>query len=180
LYQHHFLLFHVLYGLQEEFYQNAFYLHIHFMRTMLLPYPAPGTCRFFNEDLMQFCQAACRNSESYCRFHARQVGDFALDALSLKYFYADARNFFRLDEETAAAFLEGTWEILMQYDRYRQSFKTLGIAETTDLIRIKKTFKRLAKQYHPDRGASSCKQFVEINNAYQFLVRVIPGMKSQK
>ena len=180
LYQHHFLLFHVLYRLQEEFYQEDQYLYIHFMRTMLLSYPAPGKCRFFNEDLVQFCQAACRDGESYCRFHAQQVGDATLDELSLKYFYADAQNFYRLDEDTAVAFLEGTWEILTHYPQYQQCFKTLGITETTDLTRIKKTFKRLAKQYHPDRGASSYEKFVEMNNAYQFLLRVIPGMKSQK
>lgn len=180
LYQHHFLLFHVLYDLQEEFYKDNLYLYIHFMRTMLLAYPAPGKCRFFNEDLVQFCQAACQTGESYCRFHARQVGDTALDELSLKYFYVDGQNFYRLDEETAAAFLEGTWEILIHYTQYQQCFKTLGIAETTDLRLIKKTFKQLAKQYHPDRGGSSCEKFVEMNNAYQFLLRVIPGMKSQK
>lgn len=180
LYQHHFVLFHVLYQLQNEWYQEQQYLYIHFMRTMLLPYPGPDQCRFFNEDLVQFCRAACHSGESYCRFHAQQVGDAALDELSLKYFYADVRNFYRFDEETATAFIEGTWELLAHYERYQQCFQILHIPETTDLASIKKTFKRLAKQYHPDRGASSHEKFVEINNAYQFLLRVIPGLKAQK
>jgi len=180
LYQHHFVLFHVLYQLQDEWYQEGQYLHIHFMRTMLLPYPEPEQCRFFNDDLVQFCRAACHAGENYCRFHARYVGEAALDELSLKYFYADVRNFSRLDEETATAFMQGTWEIFTHYDRYQQCFQSLHIPETTDIASIKKTFKRLAKQYHPDRGASSHEKFVEINNAYQFLLRVIPGMKTQK
>lgn len=180
LYQHHFLLFHVLYQLQDQFYKENQYLYVHFMRTMLLPYPNPGQCRFFNEDLVSFCQTACLSGSAYCLFHAKQLGDTALDELSLKYFYADARNFERFDEDTAAAFIEGTWEILAHYEKYQQCFQILDIPETTDLISIKKTFKRLAKQYHPDRGAGSHEKFVEINNAYQFLLHVVPGMKTQK
>lgn len=180
LFHHHFLLFHVLYELQEMFYREDRYLFIHFMRTMLLPYPAAGHCRYFHEQLVGFCGAVCAENDSYCAYHAALVGEAALEELSLKYFYADPRNFSKLDEETAEAFLNGTWEILTHYDTYQQAFRTLGLSETSDIGVIKKTFKRLAKEYHPDFGLESHDQFVEINNAYQFLLRVIPGMASRK
>ena len=180
LYQNHFLLFHLLYKLQDEFYQEGKYLFIHFMRTILLPFPAAGTCRFFHEDLAVFCQAPCADEKDYCPFHLQHLGDTALEGLSLKYFYADKTNFYKLDEKTAVAFINGTWDILTHYDTYQHCFAVLGLPETSDLSLIKKKFKRLARQYHPDFGALSHEKFTEINNAYQFLLRVIPSIKSWK
>ncbi|MBD3306295.1 DnaJ domain-containing protein [candidate division KSB3 bacterium] len=179
LYQHHFVLFHLLYHLQEEFAQEQQYLFIHFMRTIVRPYPDPGRCRFFDESLALFCRAACVPGDAYCPFHVRQIDDTALDELSLRYFYADPENFYKLDEDTAAAVINGTWELLTHYDTYQQSLAVLGLADTIDLGRLKKRFKRLAKQYHPDRGAASHEKFSEINNAYQFLVRVIPNLQGK-
>jgi hypothetical protein len=172
LYQNHFLLFHVLYRLQETFYQEGKYLFIHFMRTMVVPYPEERCCRFYEELLGRFCQAACPPEQQYCEFHANQLGDTALDELSLRYFYLDQENFYTLDEKMATAFIDGTWEILAHYDEYQKSFKILGLPETADLPMIKKRFRKLAKEFHPDRGAQSNHQFHEINNAYQLLIRI--------
>lgn len=178
LYQNHFLLFHVLYQLQDDFAQEGKYLFIHFMRTMPVPYPEKGACRFFDERLVLFCHAPCAPGKSYCAFHLKQIGETSLEELSLKSFYADKTNFYSLDEETAVAFINGTWEILIHYETYQNCFRVLGLSETSDITLIKKTFKRLARQYHPDRGAQSHEKFSEINTAYQFLMRVIPRLKS--
>jgi hypothetical protein len=45
----------------------------------------------------------------------------------------------------------------------QEEFKTL------DKRRLKKIYRKLAREHHPDRGGSH-RQFVEINNAYQILV----------
>lgn len=172
LYQNHFLLFHVLYRLQDVFYQEGKYLFIHFMRTMLVPYPEDGYCRFYEEHLGRFCRTMCPAGQSYCQFHANQVGDTALEELSLRYFYLDKENYYKLDEDTATAFINGTWEILTHYDNYTKSFQVLGLPETADLRMIKKRFRELAKKYHPDRGAQSDHKFHEINNAYQLLMHI--------
>ncbi|NJL59609.1 MAG: hypothetical protein HC887_08170, partial [Desulfobacteraceae bacterium] len=66
LYQAHFLLFHLLYRFQDEFYQQNQYLFVHFMRTFLIPYPRDGLCRFYEEHSGQFCSAPCSISENYC------------------------------------------------------------------------------------------------------------------
>lgn len=172
LYQNHFLLFHLLYRLQDEFYKEGKYLFVHFMRTAVVPYPEKGQCRFFEETLAQFCKTECHPDQSYCDFHANMLGDTALEERSIKYFYLDEQNFYKLDEDTAKAFIDGTWEILTHYEEYKKSFEILGISETSDLTVIKKRFRHLAKQYHPDRGAQSHKKFQEINNAYQFLLQI--------
>lgn len=176
LYQSHFLLFHVLYHLQDEFYRENHYLFIHFMRTVLVAYPEAGHCRFFEELLGRFCEAAC-SPDDYCEFHRAQIRETALDELSLRYFYLDSRNFYKLDEHTATAFINGTWEILTHYENYRQSFTILGLPESADLKMIKKRFRELAKLHHPDLGATSNDTFHEINNAYQLLLH-IHGMMS--
>lgn len=177
LYQHHFLLFHVLYRLQNDFYRENRYLHIHFMRTRLAPYPDAGFCRFFDDLLGAFCAAACADGGDYCEFHRERVGDSALDDLSLRYFYLDARNFDSLDERTATAFVNGTWELLAHYDDYRRSLKILDLPESADIAMIKKRFKTLAKQHHPDAGAASNDAFYDINNAYQLLLHLRATMQ---
>lgn len=180
LYQNHFLLFHVLYQLQDNFSRKGKYLFIHFMRTMVIPYPKSGKCRFFNEHLGLFCNTPCDAGKHSCALHLQQIGETALEELSIKHFYADKTNFYKLDEETAVAFINGTWEIITHYETYQNCFHVLGISETSDITLIKKAFKQLAKQYHPDRGAQSHEKFSEINNAYQFLLRVIPRLKEGK
>ncbi len=172
LYQSHFLLFHVLYRLQDEFYQERQYLFIHFMRTMLAAYPETGRCRFFEELLGRFCESDCAHDADYCAHHRAQIGDTALEDLSLRYFYLDIRNFYKLNERTATAFVNGTWEILTHYEDYRRSFRILDLPESADMPMIKKRFRKLAKQYHPDAGAASNERFHDINNAYQLLLHI--------
>src|SRR5260370_15821462 len=51
-------------------------------------------------------------------------------------------------------------------------YKTLGVAETADDVTIKKAYRKLAKQYHPDVTGDDKKKterFKEINEAYAVL-----------
>jgi DnaJ-domain-containing protein 1 len=89
----------------------------------------------------------------------------------------DSGNFYKLDERTATAFVNGTWEILAHYEDYRRSFNVLDLPESADLPMIKKRFRQLAKRYHPDRGVTSNEKFHEINNAYQLLLHIYGMMK---
>jgi len=179
LYQNHFLLFHVLYRLQDEFYRAGQYLFVHFMRTQVVPYPEEGLCRFFDDAWGRFCATPCQSEPLYCDFHRNMIGETALDELSVKHFYLDAQNFYKLDADTAQAFIQGTWELLTHYEAYQRSFDILGIPETSNLNVIKRRFKHLAKQYHPDRGAQSAEKFHEINNAYQLIVRIFPSIPTK-
>lgn len=48
-------------------------------------------------------------------------------------------------------------------------YDILGITSTADTEEIKRSFRSLAKQVHPDMPGGSCKQFEKIRLAYEFL-----------
>lgn len=57
----------------------------------------------------------------------------------------------------------------MQYQDY---YKTLGVSETATEADVKKAFRKLAKQYHPDMHPNDKKaeeQFKKVNEAYEVL-----------
>lgn len=174
LYQHHFILFHCLYRLQAAFYEENRYLHVHFMRTFLLDYPAAGRCRHYDPWAGRFCSAPRGEDPDYCDRHFDQMGKSAVERLSTRYFYLDAENFDRFDAATAEEFVSGAWDLLTHYDAFRESLRVLDLPEAADLAMVKRKFRHLAMRHHPDRGARSAERFNEINRAYRLLVRVMP------
>ncbi|HNV71335.1 MAG TPA: J domain-containing protein [Candidatus Ozemobacteraceae bacterium] len=177
LYRHHFALFHVLYDLQDQFRDEGSHLHVHFMRTSLVPFPPDGCCRHFEGSLGRFCGVPVTASATICDTHAGLFGEKQLDALSDRYFYADARNFEALAEEQAEAFLQGTWEVLGSHDRLRKAFDTLGLAPTCERKVIRNRFAALARECHPDAGAGSAARFCEINAAYRLVLRLLDAFE---
>ena len=176
LYQHHFLLFHMLYVLQNEFRQEGRYLHIHFMRTMLLSYPCADECRHYLADPGVFCKEPVIAGRELCHHHLEIVGEHALEHLSERWFYLDESNFFSFDAESAEAFINGAWQLLKNSGEFDQSLAALELPRSPTLPMVRQAFRRLAKKFHPDVGGDDKDKFFRINRAYRFLMQVLPSM----
>ncbi len=53
----------------------------------------------------------------------------------------------------------------------RDPYSVLGVSKTASLAEIKKAFRKLAKQYHPDQNkdAKAAAKFAEVNSAYEIV-----------
>ena len=156
------------------FFENGRYLHVHFSSTIIKDIPDNGLCRHFEDNLLKFCCQQTENSAPYCEFHRKLKGESSLEELSIKFFYLDISNFSKLDDSTAEAFISGTWELMSNYEDYKNSFKVLDLPETSDTGLIKRKFKQLAKLHHPDTDNGSREDFMKINSAYRLLMRLVP------
>jgi DnaJ-class molecular chaperone len=54
-------------------------------------------------------------------------------------------------------------------EKEKDYYKILGVPENASQEEIKKAYRKLAHQYHPDRKGGSEEKFKEINEAYQVL-----------
>lgn len=52
---------------------------------------------------------------------------------------------------------------------HREAFEVLGLPESSSKDEIKKTYRKLAGKYHPDKSDGDAERFKKINEAYQFL-----------
>lgn len=65
----------------------------------------------------------------------------------------------------------------MQPDEFKQAIKTLGLIKRMSKEDIKKRYKELSKQFHPDTPNGSEEKFQEINEAYQILMYYIDNYR---
>lgn len=53
----------------------------------------------------------------------------------------------------------------------KDPYETLGISSNASKEEIKKVYRRLAHQYHPDKNNGDDRKFKEINEAYHLLAQ---------
>lgn len=176
LFQSHFALFHKLYLMQNELFDQNLYLHIHFMRTVVRSFPEPGCCREFLEENSEFCGAECCEESTRCRFHFSPEDQNALDRLSEKYFYLEKNNFKSLTAETADKFINGAWQLLQNHDDYRKCLAVMGLPEGVTVDLLKKRFRYLARTMHPDLVGCHNNEFAQINAAYRKLLAYLGAL----
>jgi len=173
LYQLHFVLFYKLHTLQKDYADLGYYLHIHFMRTFLLPYPREGLCRHYAPE-GYFCGTETKGY--YCDFHRKPEEEKALESVSSRYFYLDRENYHSISADQAEKFIRGTWELMNSWDKVEEAKKVLGLPGNFDGKILHDKFKKLAKKFHPDRGGilrtGTEEEFIKINSAYCFLKKI--------
>lgn len=122
LFQHHFILMHVLYRLQDEWYQ------------------AGDGVLDINALNIQFHPLRDRGGQH-----------LSVD-LSLKDYYLDWRNLTQESPESVQSLIDGFWKRLLGEQKSPAALRELGLDENADQATIKSRYRQLASEHHPDKG----------------------------
>ena len=139
LFKLNWLLMNGLFGLQDEFLHQGYYLHIHTLDIYLEPLH--------------------KNTGSI------QQG---LAGTPLKNYYLDWQQFSATTKEQVEALLEGRWEKSLSSACEQKALTALKLEAGVTFRDIKVRFRQLAAANHPDRGGDAS-QFIAIREAYQLL-----------
>ena len=180
LYKSHFQLFHSLYTLKPILAEKGYYLHIHFMRIGVVPFPSKDKCRYFDEVKLIFCENIAVEPISdwqkgyFCQEHNILQNPQSLDIIDSKeYFYLDKSNLDFFSEEILENWLSGMNIALKDNDYFSVALSLLHLENSFDIDSLKAQYRALAKKHHPDLSKESHDKFLEINRAYQFLLKCI-------
>ena len=140
LYRCHFLVFNGLYRLQLQTHVHKNYqLMISPLRIEVLPYDEwDGDSTNINQH----------------------------DALS--HFYLDYQHVAQMDEQDVNQLLDQFWLHYFSDDKKAAALNTLALTEPVDFKAIKKQYRRLVMQHHPDRGGNA-DLLIEVHQAMRCL-----------
>lgn len=122
LFQHHFILMHVLYLLQDEWHRAGDgVLEINALRIV-------------------------------ARRLLNQGGRSPSVNTSLRDYYLDWRNLTRENPESVQSLIDGFWKRLLGEQKSPDALAELGLDDSADTARIKSRYRQLASEHHPDKG----------------------------
>lgn len=127
LFRVHFLLFNALYRLQKQLAGNGEWLRIHCLDIGL--------------------------SDLSCTPCAG--GTALTDGDPLREYYLDLTNLDRMDAATLEAMLSGFWRQFSNTDRRLKALEVLGLEEPATSDLVKRRYRQLAQQHHPDKGGDT-------------------------
>ncbi|PTY36485.1 hypothetical protein BGP77_04075 [Saccharospirillum sp. MSK14-1] len=122
LFQHHFILMHVLYRLQDQWWQsNRCLLDIGPLRIAIRPIGDGAS---------------------------QQLSSTA----SLRDYYLNGNNLTRETSATVQDLLDGFWKRLLSEEQRPQALAELGLDPRADQKAIRTRYRQLANEHHPDKG----------------------------
>ena len=144
LFQTHFLIMNALYQLQDQLLGEGIYLHISALEITLRPI----------------------TETTGNKLTSPGVDD------ELKRYYCNWDNFNTTDEQDVDRLLRSFWEHYLAKDRQVDAYQALQLEPGCSWSEIKKAYRRLASDCHPDRGGSHT-EFIMIREAYEVLARTV-------
>jgi len=84
----------------------------------------------------------------------------------LETYYGDLSNLNKESQQSVQDMLEGFWRALAKYQHQPKALKTLGLTGLETKIQQKLQYKKLAQEYHPDKGGDK-ETFQEIQTAWE-------------
>jgi hypothetical protein len=98
-------------------------------------------------------------------------GEDSLDAYdALMDYYLDISNLDNTSPREVDEMLAGFYIKLSNNDKRQHALQVLGLEDPVDDLAIKKQYRRLAMEHHPDRGGDNA-LLQEINSAVKILIR---------
>lgn len=140
LFKKHFMVMNALYALQGELVAEGVYLTISALHIAL--------------------------NVSVTESRESQLSDQG--EIKLRDYYMDWRNYDETGEEDVQQLLAGFWRRYAAIDKQQQALQTLGLEADAGWIMIRDGYRRLAMQYHPDKGGDE-RKFIEVREAYELL-----------
>ncbi|MGH1372929.1 MAG: DNA-J related domain-containing protein [Cellvibrionaceae bacterium] len=89
---------------------------------------------------------------------------------NLREYYSDWDNFARASAESVEDLLDGFWRRFLSQDDKHAALEALKLEEPVEFSEVKKRYRQLAMEHHPDRGGSAA-ELATINDAYATLKR---------
>ncbi|NOX42234.1 MAG: DnaJ domain-containing protein, partial [Gammaproteobacteria bacterium] len=142
LFRKHFLIMHTLYQMQTVFFNEGWYLSISPLAICLEPLQESG-----------LTDLPAERAES-----------------KIRDYYLDWNNFEVTEGADVDKLLAGFWEHFLAVDKRMEALQTLELPADAVLSTVKHTYRRLAREYHPDKGGDAAR-FREIREAYETLLR---------
>jgi DnaJ-domain-containing protein 1 len=84
-------------------------------------------------------------------------------------YYLDWNEYDNTNAEDVAALLKGFYNKLFNRDDTEKALKLLGIEENSTKTEIKRAYRLLVRNAHPDKGGDA-KKFIKLRKAYEHLI----------
>ena len=140
LFKLNWLMMNALYQLQMELFNDGYYLTIGTLDIHLSPVIEQD-----NESLSQ-----------------------EISQQPLRDYYLDWSHFSETTKEEVQALLDGVWQGYISGDEQQKAYDILGLEADASFSMIRKTYRKLAGQYHPDKGGDPTR-FMQVREAYEIL-----------
>lgn len=144
LFRKHFLIMNALYQLQQKLWQE-------------------DEVRLYISPLQIHLEAATQIEES----QSSEVED-GVEA-KLAAYYLDWNEYDNTDAEDVSALLKGFYSKLFNHEDTEKALKLLGIKENASKSEIKRAYRLLVRNAHPDKGGNT-KKFIKLRKAYEHLI----------
>lgn len=174
LYDIHFSLYHALYLLQESAGSEGWYLHLDPMRIRLLHVPSEGRCRYYYPLLGRYCGER-QGDSPYChrhtREHTRLGGGLGIRFDPLREFYLNPENISFGESDLLRRLMRGVMVYSFRRGEVQRAMEFFGITSPDRGI-IRRRYRQLAREYHPDRTGVDDGRMALLNHSYQILLEV--------
>ncbi|WP_417356141.1 DNA-J related domain-containing protein [Gallaecimonas pentaromativorans] len=141
LFRRHFALMNCLYGLRQQLAEDGWGLGISAMHIQLQPSLGQGE------------------------------GQGLTLSDPLASYYLDWQEFDNTGAAEVEALLTGFWRRYDALEHQSQALEDLGLDENADWRMIRRQYRSLAAQHHPDKGGN-CQDFIRIRRAFEQLARL--------